>query len=189
MGERQGHQGGHRHHHDHGKVVAARDADATVEYDVVELSEDVLGDHPHQAEEEGKEVGQYYGKPLPHPPVTVHPEWAYGGTWARKKNDARRVDREAPTPQCHATTLLNLPGGKVMMGWFGGTFESAEDVKIFTGPTLRRARVGGLSVPAPAPLSRCPCASRPAGSARCGLMGSAFALHGAGRSRRGLAWH
>mmetsp|Transcript_54339 Transcript_54339/g.172587 ORF Transcript_54339/g.172587 Transcript_54339/m.172587 type:complete len:463 (+) Transcript_54339:344-1732(+) len=118
----------HGHHHKH---ATPHKADNDVGYDVVEMSADVIEEEEVGAGEDGGGGTQYYGKSLPHPPAIAQPEWAYGGTWARKKNDARRGG-QAPTPQCHATTLLNLPGGKVMMGWFGGTFESAEDVKIFT---------------------------------------------------------
>ena len=36
-----------------------------------------------------------------------------------------------PTPACHATTLVNLPGGEILAAWFGGRYESAEDVAIY----------------------------------------------------------
>ena len=34
--------------------------------------------------------------------------------------------------QCHASTLLYLPGGKILAAWFGGSREGAEDVMIWT---------------------------------------------------------
>src|SRR5689334_13471637 len=36
-----------------------------------------------------------------------------------------------PTPQCHASTLVELPSG-LMAAWFGGTHERNADVGIWT---------------------------------------------------------
>ncbi|KAK3280006.1 hypothetical protein CYMTET_12133, partial [Cymbomonas tetramitiformis] len=60
------------------------------------------------------------------------PEFVYGGTWDKSKRTASLSVDGAPTLACHATTLLHLPEGKVMMAWFGGTYEGAEDVGIWT---------------------------------------------------------
>lgn len=58
------------------------------------------------------------------------PEFVYAGTWgATQKRAAESAG--APTKACHATTLLHLAGGGVMMAWFGGSYESAEDVGIW----------------------------------------------------------
>ncbi len=37
---------------------------------------------------------------------------------------------DASTPQCHATTLVNMPGGGLLIAWFGGK-EGAADVAIY----------------------------------------------------------
>jgi predicted neuraminidase len=36
-----------------------------------------------------------------------------------------------PTPSCHASTVVALPGGDLMAAWFGGTAESKPDVAIW----------------------------------------------------------
>ncbi|MBB3109673.1 putative neuraminidase [Paenibacillus phyllosphaerae] len=38
---------------------------------------------------------------------------------------------ERPFPSCHASTLVVLPGGKVLAAWFGGAYEKASDVAIW----------------------------------------------------------
>ena len=38
---------------------------------------------------------------------------------------------DASTPQCHATTLVNMPGGGLLIAWFGGKKEGAADVAIY----------------------------------------------------------
>ena len=58
------------------------------------------------------------------------PEFAYGGKWAERESRAH-LSRQQPTPACHATTLVNLPGGEILVAWFGGRYESAEDVAIY----------------------------------------------------------
>lgn len=35
-------------------------------------------------------------------------------------------------PECHASTLVDLGGGKIMAAWFGGTHERHPDVSIYT---------------------------------------------------------
>lgn len=37
----------------------------------------------------------------------------------------------APTPSCHASTVLPLPDGTVLASWFGGTAEGRDDVAIW----------------------------------------------------------
>ena len=36
-----------------------------------------------------------------------------------------------PTPSCHASTVVELPGGDLMAAWFGGTAENRPDVAIY----------------------------------------------------------
>ena len=36
-----------------------------------------------------------------------------------------------PTPSCHASTLAELPDGRLFCAWFGGTKEGAKDVGIY----------------------------------------------------------
>lgn len=38
---------------------------------------------------------------------------------------------DAPFPSCHASTIVELPSGKLLCSWFGGTEESASDVAIW----------------------------------------------------------
>lgn len=38
---------------------------------------------------------------------------------------------DAPTPAVHASTITELPNGKFMLAWFGGSKEGAPDVKIY----------------------------------------------------------
>jgi len=65
----------------------------------------------------------------PYTAVTT-PEFVFGGKWAQyKSHTVETTDR--PTDACHATTLLHLPRGEVIMAWFGGTYEGAEDVGIW----------------------------------------------------------
>jgi len=42
------------------------------------------------------------------------------------------IYNEAPFPECHASTLVDLGGGKIMAAWFGGTHERHPDVSIYT---------------------------------------------------------
>lgn len=39
--------------------------------------------------------------------------------------------KNAPTPQCHASTILKLQNGDLLCAWFGGTKEGAPDVRIW----------------------------------------------------------
>ena len=64
-------------------------------------------------------------------PLVKHPEFVYGGQWARTKTAATLIEEEAKTDACHATTILHLDDGEVLMAWFGGTYEGAEDVGIW----------------------------------------------------------
>jgi len=52
-------------------------------------------------------------------------------------------DGPQPFDQCHASTLLLLPGGEILAAWFGGTREGADDVNIW----LSRRGEGGWSQP------------------------------------------
>ena len=40
-------------------------------------------------------------------------------------------DKNAPTPSCHASTVLPLRDGSIGAAWFGGTNESCDDVDIW----------------------------------------------------------
>ncbi len=44
----------------------------------------------------------------------------------------RLIYAEAPYPQCHAATIEQLPDGRMIAAWFGGTREGADDVCIYT---------------------------------------------------------
>jgi len=63
-------------------------------------------------------------------PVVRHPEFVFGGKWARTKHEAVSTS-DSPTEACHATTILHLDKKQVLMAWFGGTYEGAEDVGIW----------------------------------------------------------
>lgn len=52
-------------------------------------------------------------------------------------------DWPQPFEQCHASTLLHLPGGEVLAAWFGGTREGNDDVMIW----LSRRGEDGWSQP------------------------------------------
>jgi alpha-L-fucosidase len=41
------------------------------------------------------------------------------------------IFEEAPTPSCHASTLLDLGNGTLLSAWFGGKHENNPDVKIW----------------------------------------------------------
>jgi len=41
------------------------------------------------------------------------------------------IDVNAPTPECHASTVAPLPDGRIVAAWFGGTKEKANDVVIW----------------------------------------------------------
>ena len=58
------------------------------------------------------------------------PEFAYGGKWGNRERNAH-LTHSQPSPACHATTLVNLPEGEILAAWFGGRYESAEDVAIY----------------------------------------------------------
>lgn len=40
-------------------------------------------------------------------------------------------EHDFPTKSCHASTVLPLPSGTVLVAWFGGTAEGKDDVDIF----------------------------------------------------------
>lgn len=50
----------------------------------------------------------------------------------------------APTPSCHASTIVELADGSLLAAWFGGTRESADDVDIWCA---RKEVDGGWSRP------------------------------------------
>src|SRR3954449_12629017 len=41
------------------------------------------------------------------------------------------VAEPMPTKSCHASTIVELPGGDLMAAWFGGTGEGKPDVAIW----------------------------------------------------------
>lgn len=45
--------------------------------------------------------------------------------------DSGAIFFKAPFASCHASTLVELPGNKIMAAWFGGTEEGANDVSIW----------------------------------------------------------
>jgi len=86
-------------------------------------------DHEEPAEDSAAETLSSLESETVAYPVVTTPEFVFGGTWGATKREAHLT--EAPTPGCHATTLLHLEDGRVMMAWFGGSFEGAEDVGIW----------------------------------------------------------
>ena len=65
------------------------------------------------------------------------PEFAFGGQWAPSRNQARLNEHAAPTFGCHATTSIHVKNPltdkqEVLVAWFGGSYEGAEDVGIWT---------------------------------------------------------
>ena len=82
--------------------------------------------------------------PNPHRTTIKHPEFVYGGTWGRRESAAKLTRTHVPSPACHATTLVNMPGGDTLAAWFGGMYESAEDVAIYVA---RRSNAGVWSEP------------------------------------------
>jgi alpha-L-fucosidase len=46
--------------------------------------------------------------------------------------DSGFIFSNAPFQSCHASTLTELPGNRIMTAWFGGKFESSADVSIWT---------------------------------------------------------
>ncbi len=57
---------------------------------------------------------------------------------------------ERPFASCHASTLVPLPRGAYLAAWFGGSRESAGDVRIWTS----RREGGRWSAPAPVPAPK-----------------------------------
>ncbi len=47
-------------------------------------------------------------------------------------------DTAKPTPECHATTIVDLPDGTQMASWFGGKHEKNPDVVIWTAHYQQR---------------------------------------------------
>lgn len=45
--------------------------------------------------------------------------------------DSGFVFNEAPFESCHASTIAELPGKKIMVAWFGGKYEGSPDVSIW----------------------------------------------------------
>ena len=54
----------------------------------------------------------------------------------------RLIMEAPPTPSCHASTVLPLPGGRLLAAWFGGSREGADDVGVWLA-----AREGGVFSP------------------------------------------
>ncbi len=42
------------------------------------------------------------------------------------------IYEKAPFPACHASTIVELPGGQLLAAWFGGKDEGEQDVGIWT---------------------------------------------------------
>lgn len=58
--------------------------------------------------------------------------------------EKRLVIETSPTACCHASTILKLPGGELLLAWFGGSREGAEDVGIYLS---RREKNGNFTPP------------------------------------------
>ncbi|QDZ17512.1 sialidase [Chloropicon primus] len=72
------------------------------------------------------------------------PEFAFGGKWGHREGRAQLTQSGVLSPACHATTLVNLPDGEVLAAWFGGMYESAEDVAIYVA---KRQTTGEWTTP------------------------------------------
>lgn len=49
-----------------------------------------------------------------------------------KKTVDEQIFHDAPFQQCHASTVAEIAGGKIMVAWFGGTHEGNNDVCIWS---------------------------------------------------------
>lgn len=52
----------------------------------------------------------------------------------------RLIYAEAPYPQCHAATIEQMTDGRMIAAWFGGSYEGADDVCIYTSVRERDGR-------------------------------------------------
>jgi hypothetical protein len=95
-----------------------------------ESDEDIKQFKAEQAAGGGEETSTGSALAVPVVPIVKHQEFVYGGLWARTKS-AATLTADTQTEACHATTVLHLPDGQVLMAWFGGTYEGAEDVGIW----------------------------------------------------------
>ena len=59
----------------------------------------------------------------------------------------------APFPECHASTLVELPGGAILAAWFGGTEEGHPDVAIWASRREAGAPAGSGRWSAPRKLA------------------------------------
>jgi predicted neuraminidase len=78
------------------------------------------------------------------------PEFAFGGKWGPRRDQAKMNEHLAPTFGCHATTSLHSKNkdtgaDEVVVAWFGGSYEGAEDVGIWTAS--RDERTGSWTKP------------------------------------------
>lgn len=78
---------------------------------------------------------------------------------AHSPREAEHVFGEAREfAQCHAATLVALPGGRFLVAWFGGTRESADDVAIWgarrEAPAASRQPGPGVGWSTPRVLAR-----------------------------------
>jgi len=69
--------------------------------------------------------------------TTRVPEFAFGGQWGPTRNQAKLNEHTSPTFGCHATTSMHIKNPdtntlEVLVAWFGGSYEGAEDVGIWT---------------------------------------------------------
>lgn len=55
-------------------------------------------------------------------------------------------DRRKPTPECHASTIAQLPNGTFIAAWFGGKYEKHSEVGIWTSHYRRGAWTAPVQV-------------------------------------------
>jgi predicted neuraminidase len=62
--------------------------------------------------------------------VLAAPRFCQAQKWEISKQEL--IFSNAPFPSCHASTITELPGGKLMAAWFGGSGEGGNDVCIWS---------------------------------------------------------
>ena len=116
-----------RHHHQGEKSLRSRgrgdDDDDDDSDDVDDDNDDVVTTNNNKLE-------------LLHTNTRV-PEFAFGGQWGATRNQAKLNEHTSPTFGCHATTSMHIKNPdtdklEVLVAWFGGSYEGAEDVGIWT---------------------------------------------------------
>src|SRR6478752_745539 len=63
-----------------------------------------------------------------------------------EKSSETLIVTDPPFKQCHASTLVALDSGKIMVAWFGGSQEGSNDVVIWTSVLKKGAWSKPLSV-------------------------------------------